>query len=349
MGTGRRGAAAAVVAALVTALLFVGSDPASAASTTGTDQTGGYIYRDSRAPGGPTFHIRSAPTTLPFATFDDDTEVNVTLPFPFDFYGVARTETTVSPNGAVVFPGSQQVSASNSTLSGNVQDMIAPLWDDWQVFGRVGTGLAGSAPNRVFTVYWHDMRSPNPFSSSVDFQLQLFEHGDAIEFHYIDAATGDSHSQGASATIGIDHGTTSALQYSFNSASLANGRAIRFNPVFCDGLVPTITGTFGPDIIVGLAGNDVIMALTGADVVNSGGGNDRVCLGSGNDTADLGTGNDRGFGEAGDDTLRGRGGLDRLDGGPNADTLRGGTGVDVCLGRGGIDVAFDCETVTGVP
>jgi len=346
----RRKTVVAVLATLVMAVMFVGTDAASAAPTRGADQTGGYIYQDNRAPGGPTFTIRNAPTTILNAP-DDDTEANVTLPFTFNFYGVNRSVMTVGVNGAVVFPGSQQVSFVNQAFSAANQDMIAPLWDDWQVFGRIGTGLSGTAPNRVFTVHWDDVR---PFgglpADAVDFQMQLFERGSVIEFHYLEVESDVSHDLGVSATVGIDHGATSNLQYSFNAASLVNNRAIRFTPVRCQGQVPTFTGTFGPDVINGTAGPDVIVALSGNDTVNTGAGNDIVCAGDGNDVVNLGADNDKANGDNGNDTLSGRGGNDRLDGGANADTLRGGAGLgDVCLGRTGIDNAAGCESLSGVP
>ena len=338
----------AVVATLMMGVLLVGTDAASAAPTRATDQTGGYVYEDNRAPGGPTFNLRNAPTTLTFADVDDG-EVNVSLPFNFPYYGVNRTTMTVSPNGAVVFPGSQQVSFGNSALSVNNQDMIAPMWDDWVVFGRVGTGVSGSAPNRVFTVHWDDVR---PFAGAaadaVDFQLQLFERGN-IEFHYLEVESDVARDLGNSATVGIDHGATSNLQYSLNAPSLLNNRAIRFRPVRCQGLVPTFTGTFGPDAIPGTAGVDVIVALSGNDSISTGAGNDVVCAGDGNDNVNLGANNDRAEGGNGNDQLSGRGGNDRLDGGANRDALRGGPGVDVCIGRTGVDAASGCESISGVP
>jgi len=341
----------AVVATLMMGVLLVGTDAASAAPTRATDQTGGYVYEDNRAPGGPTFNFRNAPTVLTFTDGVDDGYANVALPFSFNYYGVNRTSMNVSPNGAIRFPSSVGgLSFVNANLGVANSDMIAPMWDDWVVFGQVSTGVSGSAPSRVFTVHWDDVR---PFggsnADSVDFQMQLFENG-RIEFHYLDVESSASHDRGVSATVGIDHGATSNLQYSFNASSLVDNRAIRFRPVRCQGHVPTITGTFGPDAIAGTAGIDVIVALSGNDTISTGAGNDIVCAGDGNDTVNLGADNDRTEGGNGNDTLSGRGGNDRLDGGAHADTLRGGPGLgDVCIGRTGFDNAAGCESVSGVP
>jgi Ca2+-binding RTX toxin-like protein len=342
---------AAVVATLMMAVLMVGTDAASAAPARGSDRTGGYIYQDNRVVGGPTFNFRNAPDQLVFTNGTDDGYANVALPFAFKFYGVNRTAMNVSPNGAIRFPSSNTgLSFVNQDLGVANNDMIAPMWDDWVVFGQVSTGQSGSAPNRVFTVHWDDMR---PFggvaADAVDFQMQLFENG-RIEFHYLDVESAASWDRGVGATIGIDHGATSRLQYSFNSASLLDNRVIRFSPVRCQGLIPTITGTFGPDVISGTAGVDVIVALSGNDTVSTLGGNDVVCAGDDNDNVNLGAGNDQAYGQNGNDVLAGTGGNDRLDGGNNSDRLLGGTGFgDVCLGRTGVDSASGCESLSGVP
>lgn len=336
------------IVALLGALVGILGAP-GAGATQGVDQVGGYIFKDSLQPGGPTFLPRNANTPLTFANTDDG-EATVALPFSFDFYGVTRSAMTVSPNGAVVFPGAQEVSFANAALSTRNQDMIAPLWDDWVVNGDVSTGLSGTAPNRVYVVDWDDVR---PFggtaADAVDFQLQLYENGDHIEFHYIDTDSDAVHTRGSSATVGIDHLNVSDLQYSLNTASISDGLAIRFSPVFCGGLRPTVTGTFGPDIINGTAGNDVILALGGNDVVDAGEGDDLVCGAGGDDVIDLRGGNDRSLGGRGNDRLFGRAGNDILDGGPGNDILKGGKDLDICVGGAGVDSAASCESLSSIP
>jgi predicted extracellular nuclease len=87
----------------------------------------------------------------------------------------------------------------------------------------------------------------------------------------------------------------------------------------CQGLLPTITGTSGDDVLVGTAGADVIMGLGGDDVLTAGKGEDIVCGGAGNDSL---AGND------GEDVLSGGFGDDVLDGGQGDDVLIGGPGTD---------------------
>ncbi|MCA0143405.1 ExeM/NucH family extracellular endonuclease [Blastococcus sp. LR1] len=94
----------------------------------------------------------------------------------------------------------------------------------------------------------------------------------------------------------------------------------------CQGLVPTIRGTEGDDVLTGTNGRDVIMGLGGDDVITGGNGDDVICGGAGND---------RIAGDNGNDVLSGGFGTDVLDGGNGADTLIGGPGTDVLnQGRG---------------
>ncbi|MGY1796097.1 ExeM/NucH family extracellular endonuclease [Geodermatophilus sp. SYSU D00525] len=87
----------------------------------------------------------------------------------------------------------------------------------------------------------------------------------------------------------------------------------------CNGLLPTIKGDDGPDVLQGTNGVDVIMGLGGDDVITGGNGDDVVCGGAGDD---------RLSGENGNDRLSGGFGDDRLDGGNGDDTLVGGPGTD---------------------
>ena len=114
----------------------------------------------------------------------------------------------------------------------------------------------------------------------------------------------------------------------------------------CRGLVVTIVGTTGDDIVYGTSGDDVISVLAGDDVVRASGGNDVVCGGPGNDELYGGPGDDiiaggggadSIFGGTGSDELRGRGGNDNVRGGRGNDLLHGGFGRDMLHGGPGND------------
>jgi predicted extracellular nuclease len=94
----------------------------------------------------------------------------------------------------------------------------------------------------------------------------------------------------------------------------------------CNGLLPTIRGTDGDDVLVGGLGRDVIVGLGGDDVVLDLSGADVICGGTGNDTVFGGLGDDVLLGGYGDDLLSGDFGSDALVGGPGQDRLYQGLG-----------------------
>ena len=95
----------------------------------------------------------------------------------------------------------------------------------------------------------------------------------------------------------------------------------------CRGLVPTITGTDGDDVLVGTDGIDVIMGLDGKDTITGLNGEDVICGGAGIDTISGGNGDDLLSGGFGDDVVNGDNGADDLIGGPGDDTLNQGRGT----------------------
>jgi len=148
------------------------------------------------------------------------------------------------------------------------------------------------------------------------------------------------------------------------------------SPNSCSGLLATVIGTDGNDILWGTPGDDVIVGLGGNDVIHGLGGNDAICggdgndvlnggdgndillggagndvlnAGSGNNTMDGGDGNDVLNGGDGNDTLVGGAGNDALHAGGGNDTMDGGDGHDACNGGSGTDTAIRCEATSGVP
>jgi hypothetical protein len=104
--------------------------------------------------------------------------------------------------------------------------------------------------------------------------------------------------------------------------------------VMCQGLVATIVGTNGNNILTGTGADDVIAGLEGNDVIEGNGGRDTICGGEGADTL-RGNGND--------DVLNGGPGNDTLRGGDGRDLLDGGQGTDDCNGGLGNNTLFNCE------
>ncbi|MET0763983.1 MAG: ExeM/NucH family extracellular endonuclease [Blastococcus sp.] len=95
----------------------------------------------------------------------------------------------------------------------------------------------------------------------------------------------------------------------------------------CQGLLPTIKGTNGNEVLAGTNKVDVIMGLGGNDVITGGNDKDVICGGAGNDTLTGDNGDDVLSGGFGDDTLNGANGDDTLIGGPGTDVLNQGRGT----------------------
>jgi len=93
------------------------------------------------------------------------------------------------------------------------------------------------------------------------------------------------------------------------------------------GLVPTIRGTAGDDVLTGTSGRDVVVGLGGNDTITGGNGNDVLCGGAGADRLAGGNGDDVLLGGFGDDLLAGDNGDDVLVGGPGTDVLQPGRGA----------------------
>lgn len=102
-------------------------------------------------------------------------------------------------------------------------------------------------------------------------------------------------------------------------------------PITCFGVLATIVGTPGNDVLNGTPGDDVIVGLAGNDAINGSGGDDLICGGDGNDAINSGFGNDKINSDAGNDAVNSGPGNDFLDGGPGFDILNGGPGFDTCI------------------
>lgn len=125
------------------------------------------------------------PTIL--TTNVDDGQANVTLPFPFKFYDANETSLSLGYNGAIVFPSGNFVSLGNATpgSTGSPNAFIAPFWDDLRLYsansGHIGTELAGTAPNRTFSIEWHRISRFGSSGTVFSMRIVLFE-GPAARF-----------------------------------------------------------------------------------------------------------------------------------------------------------------------
>ena len=161
----------------------------------------------------------------------DDGEANITSPFPITVYGVSSTQLRIGNNGGILFQATTgDVGFSNAALPGGAA-AIYPFWDDLDSdTGEVYWQVQGVAPNRQLIVEWFN-RPHFSNVGSATFQVVIREGSSEILFQYLDVDFGNAaFDNGASATIGVNAGASLARQYSFNTASLSNNRAIRLTP-----------------------------------------------------------------------------------------------------------------------
>ena len=91
----------------------------------------------------------------------------------------------------------------------------------------------GDAPNRRFVIEWYNL-PVNVINGGNDghvLEAILYEGSNDILFQYADVdCSNPLCNNGVSATIGLNSDRTHAIQYSFDEASVSNGKAILFQP-----------------------------------------------------------------------------------------------------------------------
>jgi hypothetical protein len=158
--------------------------------------------------------------------------------FDFQFYGTSVTSVRISTNGYITF-GTSGAEPTNAAIPNvNLPNaIIAPFWDDLNATGLasppgVWWKFYGVAPNRYLVIEWYQVPSWEHGSETYSFEVVLYESSDKIKFQYLDVDSGTNHDFGASATVGIENfAGSSGVQFSYNTASLSNGKAIEFTPV----------------------------------------------------------------------------------------------------------------------
>lgn len=156
--------------------------------------------------------VRVADQELP--TYDDDYTALGPAElgdFRFTFYGVEYDTLYVGSNGQITF-GDGDASPWPSDLTAEpYMPTIAALWDDWRYYDEVDASgifwqVVGDAPSRRLVVQWQDVLPySDDFEQSLDtvtFQAVLYESSNRIQFNYLDLASDEPSTEGASATVG---------------------------------------------------------------------------------------------------------------------------------------------------
>lgn len=184
----------------------------------------GYRWIDSNEPGGPTFNwvdISGIGVNAGINS-DDQTVGPFALPWTFDFYGQSKTTFYISSNGNIQFSSPSAAYFNTSIPSTSLpNDMIAPMWDDFNFFSAGAVYYYHDAANNRFIVQWHN--SPRfDGTGSATFQLMLFPNG-RILYQYL-TLTGTTND----ATVGVeDAAGTTALEVVYNAPYLADNLAIQ--------------------------------------------------------------------------------------------------------------------------
>ncbi|MGH7151581.1 MAG: hypothetical protein ACREIU_12825, partial [Planctomycetota bacterium] len=131
--------------------------------------------------------------------FDNVTSATQALPFPFSFFGAAKTQFRANSNGWVMMNGTGSTSESFTNTgfpsTSGPKDIACPWWDDQELTligaSRVSALLSGSPGTQVLTVQWTanatwSSLNACPFNdgSSLSYQVRLYEGSGNIEFRY---------------------------------------------------------------------------------------------------------------------------------------------------------------------
>jgi uncharacterized protein (TIGR03382 family) len=172
----------------------------------------------------------------------DDNVVTITSPFaiPYDQSSPGYTAVRLSMNGVISFDNTTSITFTNTALPYATRTtLLAPFWDDLYpgpaAADNVYWEATGTAPNRELVIEWRNVyhRSARAATNTtLRFQVVLFEASSDVLMQYQDVIVGSAtYDAGASATVGIQTSTTSAVQHSFNTASLADNTAWLFSQV----------------------------------------------------------------------------------------------------------------------
>lgn len=173
------------------------------------------------------------------------------LPFAFDFFGASSQAVCMTENGYLyVYPHGSTAYCRTSSMAPlplpatlpTTEPAILPSWLDL-VPGATSTSgtyfdVVGSEPGQRKLVFeWREFaryQAGGAETGTISFEVVIDEATDAITFLYRDMAFADSLSPagdyGQWATVGLQHDSGHAVQYSYRDPTLADGKAIRWQP-----------------------------------------------------------------------------------------------------------------------
>jgi hypothetical protein len=193
--------------------------------------------------GSPYVDISTTGTIAATVSNVDDGTQSVALPFSFTLFDTAYTSVWISSNGNLQFGATSSTTYINDAIPSTATPNAAiyTLWDDYNTIdtgapngqGDIFYQTDGVAPNRTFTVEWHNVTQYTaagtyPMTSET-FEAVLFEGSNNIEFRYgtitptLTGNTGQGtyvDATGGDRTIGVEN-AAGTVAYSYPSIGLA--------------------------------------------------------------------------------------------------------------------------------
>ncbi|WP_238007679.1 PQQ-dependent sugar dehydrogenase [Dactylosporangium sp. AC04546] len=170
----------------------------------------------------------AADTTV-LALTGDDNIAQVTLPAPVKLYGQTYSTAWIDTNGKISFvnPGTTYVEHSALPSTAVPNATVYPFWDDLVVDASASVRMATVDGSVV--IEW---RNPYIYGNGVHNRITFsvaFAPDGTITMYY--SGLDNDVEKGSGATVGVENATgTAAVQYLFNQALLASGKAVRFTP-----------------------------------------------------------------------------------------------------------------------
>jgi uncharacterized repeat protein (TIGR01451 family) len=158
----------------------------------------------------------------------DDGVTSINLPFPFTFYGQSFNSAWLCSNGNLQFDTSLTDFNNVCLPYPPFNDAVLPYWDDLRTDdpgGGIFTSTSGVAPNRIFNIEWRAAYFVNDLP--LNFEVRLYEALSRLDFVY-----GVLNGTGASATVGVQHGTQ-FTSYECNSGGLSEGLQLTIQLATC--------------------------------------------------------------------------------------------------------------------
>ncbi|QLE02184.1 choice-of-anchor D domain-containing protein [Galbibacter sp. BG1] len=195
----------------------------------GMDNGFGYTWIDSDEPGGPVFNFEdiTAIGTDITSLVGGDGSTEVSISFPFEFYGENNASVYINANGFLAFEEPAGLTYVNTQIptEDGINSVIAAFWNDIEPQNDNGA-VHYLDDGSKFVVQW--TQAPiflGTAEETVTFQIVLYPDGN-IDFYYEDVETAPFRN---SATVGIENfDGTDGAQVAFNTDYVKDNLAVRF-------------------------------------------------------------------------------------------------------------------------